>query len=111
MPKTEDIAKYVLDHNVKVEDLLTILNKYKAASLLPSIYKKALYIEKSRHPDPIVESSHQLDSTTMESITSHYALTTPTLIHNSNLLGGYRIVKDYKMYEYSMSGILNRLFA
>lgn len=110
MPKTEDIAKYIIDNNLSIEDILTTLNKYNATSLLPAIYKKSLSIYKSRHPDDIVQSSHPLSSETLQSIASQHALTTPHLRQVPNLLGGYRIVKDYKMYDYSMSGILDRLF-
>ncbi len=123
MPKSKDIAKYVRENNISATALISMLEKYKAIAMLPSILKVLKNLETQANPLPVIEISHIADAETLKIIENKFLSEKSNedkkdkiskgkkVIENKTLLGGFRVIKDYKLYDYSISGYLDRLLA
>ena len=119
MPKAKQIAEYVLDNNVSSEELYAVLDRNESMILLPVILKYIKGIYEERYPTPVIESAFQLDDGTLSLIKSQNNIIddknslsrkTSKFVINKKLLGGYTVIKDYKIRDQSILGIMNKLF-
>lgn len=119
MPKAKQIAEYVIDHNVNSEELYAALRRNESMILLPVILKYIKGIYEERHPTPVIESAFQLDDSTLSLIKGQNNIIddknslsrqTSKFVINKKLLGGYTVIKDYKIRDESILGIMNKLF-
>lgn len=109
MPKSDDIAKYILDNNLSADQLLIVLERYSAMSMLPNILKKLKWRHAEKHPRDVLELAHH-DDEVLEKLSEHYALSTPKIIINPQIIGGYKVIKEYEMHDASVGGLVDRLF-
>ncbi len=126
MPKSKDIAKYIRENNIDAKSIILMLEKYKAIAMLPTILKVLKNLELQANPLPVIEISHIADAETFKIIESKFLTEKSNedkkdkkdkiskdkkVVENKALLGGFRVIKDYKLYDYSISGYLDRLLA
>ena len=110
MPKSKDIAKYIRENNIDAKSLILMLEKYKAIAMLPSILKVLKNLELQVNPVPVIELPHEnTDTELIANISLAHKIKKGNINFNKNILGGFRVIKDYKLYDYSISGYLNRL--
>ena len=110
MPKPKDIAMYVLDHQVSAEDLIAALTKHDALSLLPIIIDLLKKLHADRYPSPVIETAFPIDDTLIKEIENIYKVSKPKIVIAPQLLGGYIVSHDYKMYDNSILGKVERMF-
>lgn len=111
MPKSNDIAQYVIDNGVTAHDLIAMLTKYDALAMLPNILKKMKYFNAIDNPQPVIDLAHSdIGANVIKDINEAYSLNNSLVNFDSKMIAGYRVVKDYKMYDMSVSGYIDRLF-
>ena len=103
-------AKYTKNKSIDAEYIHRVLTKYQAVSLLPLVLKYMKSIYKERYPTPTLEAAFSLDDETVSWIKNKYNISDIKLIVNKNLLGGYTLIRDYKMIDNSLLGTVDKLF-
>ena len=125
MPKSKDIAKYIRENNIDAKSIIFMLEKYKAIAMLPAILKSLKHLELQFNPAPVIELSNKTNtgSEILKSIENKFLSEKSNedkkdkiskgkkVVENKALLGGFRVIKDYKLYDYSISGYLDRLLS
>ncbi len=121
MPKSKDIAKYVRENKISAKALILMLEKYKAIAMLPAILKSLKHLELQVNPVTVIELSDKTNvgSEILKSIENIFLNSkeapdknnshSKIVLENKGLIGGFRVIKDYKLYDYSIGGYLNRL--
>ena len=125
MPKSKDIAKYIRENNIDAKSIILMLEKYKAIALLPSLLKNLKYLNRLEYPVTVIELAKNdstfleknedidIDNNMIKSIEDKFLEKNEakTIIENKQIVGGFRIIKNYKLYDYSVGGYLGRLFS
>ena len=115
MPLSQTLALFLIEGKVTIDDIVTLLTKYKMLSLLPQIHKavRKLQISIKDKESIIIESPFSLSEDSVRKIKRIVGndLANTEVVIKENILSGFKARYKGKLYDGSGERIIQQLLA